>query len=160
VDLLHDLSVDAISHSKKPVAVDPVKGSRQGLGDTLDEASIVTIERMTRAHERDRTPCAATPSYRPNQHVALKRRMCVPDVPCQHVEIPVPPLWQREEQVGRLMPWTERGNTTDGGLKEAVRIAKRMTKCFVRLAGIFQLSGQIVDEFERGEFPLDLQHAA
>ena len=58
------------------------------------------------------------------------------------------------------MPWTERGDATVGGLKEVVRIAERMTECFVRLAGVFQVSGQVIDEFERGEFPLDLQHAA
>jgi uncharacterized linocin/CFP29 family protein len=58
------------------------------------------------------------------------------------------------------MPWTERGNATVRGLKEVVRIAERMTECFVRLAGVFQVSGQAIDEFERGEFPLDLQHAA
>jgi len=160
MDLLHDLSVDAISYAKEPVAVDPVKGCRQDLGDTPDEASIVTIERMTRAHERNRAPCAATPSYRSNQHVALDWRMGVADVACQHVEIPVAPLWQREEQIGHLLPGTERGNATIGGLKEVVRIAERMTECFVRLAGVFQLSGQVIDEFERGEFPLDLQHAA
>ena len=160
MDVLHYLSVDAISYSKEPVAVDPVKGSRQDLGDTPDEVSIVTIERMTRAHERNRAPCATTPSYRSNQHVALNWRMCVADVACQNVEIPVAPLWQREEQVGRLMPWTERRNATVGGLKEVVRIAERMTECFVRLAGVFQVSGQVIDEFERGEFPLDLQHAA
>jgi len=158
--LLHQLSVDPISHSKKPVAVNPVKGSRHDLGDAPDEVSIVTIERMTRAHERNRAPCAATPSYRSNQHVALSWRMRVADVACQNVEIPVAPLWQREEQVGHLMPWTERGNATVGGLKEVVRIAERMTECFVRLAAVFQVSGQFIDEFERGEFPLDLQHAA
>ena len=160
MDLLHQLSVDPISHSKEPVAVDPVKGSRHDLGDAPDEASIVPIEGMTRAHERNGAPCPATPSYRSNQHVALKWRMCVADVARQNVEIPVAALWQREEQVGHLMPWTERGNATVGGLKEVVRIAERMTECFVRLAGVFQVSGQVIDEFERGEFPLDLQHAA
>lgn len=115
---------------------------------------------MTRAHERNRAPCAATPSHRSNQHVALNRRIGVPDVASQNVEIPVLPFWQREQEVGCLMPWTERGDATDGGLKEVVRIAERLTEGFVRLAGVFQVSGQVVDEFERGEFPLDLQHAA
>ena len=160
MDLLHQLSVDPISHSKEPVAVDPVKGSRHDLGDAPDEVSIVPIERMTRAHERNGAPCPATPWHRSNQHVALSGRMCVADVACQNVEIPVAPLWQREEQVGQLMPWTERGHATVGGLKEVVRIAERMTERFVRLAGVFQVSGQVIDEFERGEFPLDLQHAA
>jgi hypothetical protein len=66
-------------------------------------------------------------SYRTNQHVALNWRMCVADVACQNVEIPVAPLWQRE--VGHLMPRTERGNATVGGLKEVVRIAEHMTEC-------------------------------
>ena len=35
-----------------------------------------------------------------------------------------------------------------------------MAERLVRLANIFQMSGQAVDEFERGEFPLDRQHAA
>lgn len=86
--------------------------------------------------------------------------MCVADVACQNVEIPVAPLWQREEQVGHLMSWAERGNATVGGLKKVVRVAERVTECFVRLAGVFQVTGQVIDEFERGEFPLDLQHAA
>jgi exonuclease VII small subunit len=30
----------------------------------------------------------------------------------------------------------------------------------VRLADVFQVSRQVVDELERGELPLDLQHAA
>ena len=160
MDLLHQLSVDPISHSKEPVAVDPVKGSRHDLGDAPDEVSIVPIEGVTRAHKRNGAPCPATPSYRSNQHVALNWRLCVADVACQNVEIPFAPFWQREEQVGRLIPWTERGNATVGGLKEVVRIAERMTERFVRLASVFQLSGQVVDEFERGEFPLDLQHPA
>ena len=160
MDLLHDLSVDAISYAKEPVAVDPVQGVRQDVGDTPDEASIVTIERMTRPHERNRAPCAATPSYRSNHHVALNRRIGVPDVASQNVEIPVPPFWKREQQVGRLMPWTERGDTPVGGLKEGVRIAESLTKRFLRLAGVLQVSGQVVDEFERGEFPLDLEHDA
>jgi hypothetical protein len=160
MDLLHQLSVDPISHSKEPVAVDPVKGSRHDLGDAPDEVSIVPIEGMTRAHERYGAPCPATPSYRSNQHVALNWRLCVADVACQNVEIPVAALWEREEQVGHRMAWAERGNATVGGLKEVVRLAESIAECFVRLAGVFQVSGQVIDEFERGEFPLDLQHAA
>jgi hypothetical protein len=160
MDLLHQLSVDPISHSKEPVAVDPVKGSRHDLGDAPDEVSIVPIEGMTRAHERNGAPCPATPSYRSNQHVALNWRLCVADVACQNVEIPVAALWEREEQVGHRMSWAERGNATVGGLKEVVRLAERIADCFVRLARVFQVSGQVIDEFERGEFPLDLQHAA
>ena len=160
MDLLHHLSVDPIPHAEEPVAIDPVNGGRHNRGDPCNEVSIVPIERMTRTHDGNRAPCAATPSYRSNQYVALNWRMGVADVACQHVEIPVAPLWQREEHVGHLMPWTERGNATVGGLKEVVRVAERMTECFVRLAGVFQVSGQVIDEFERGEFPLDLQHAA
>ena len=160
MDLLHDLWIDPISYSKQPVAVDAVQGVRQDVGDTPDETSIVTIERMTGAHERNRAPCAATPSHRSNHHVALNRRIGVPDVASQNVEIPVPPFWQREQQIGRLMSWTERGVAPDGGVKEVVRIPQCLTECLVRLAGVFQVSGQVVDEFERGEFPLDLQHAA
>jgi hypothetical protein len=160
MDLLHDLSIDAISDSKEPVAVDPVQGIRQDFGDTLDEASLVTIKRMTWAHERNRAPCAAPSSHRSNQHVALNRRMPVLDEASQDIEIPIPPLWKREQQVGCLMPWTQRSDAPVGGLKEVVRIAKRLTERFVRLAGVSQVSGQVVDEFERSEFPLDLEHAA
>ena len=160
MDLLHQLSVDPISHSKEPVAVDPVKGSRHDLGDAPDEVSIVPIEGVTRAHKRNGAPCPATPSYRSNQHVALNWRLRVADVRCQNVEIPVAALWQREEQVGHLVPGTERGHAAVGGLKEVVRLAERIAGCLVRLAGVFQVSGQVIDEFERGELPLDLQHAA
>jgi hypothetical protein len=86
--------------------------------------------------------------------------MPVLDEASQDIEIPIPPLWKREQQVGCLMPWTQRSDAPVGGLKEVVRIAKRLTERFVRLAGVSQVSGQVVDEFERSEFPLDLEHAA
>ena len=78
----------------------------------------------------------------------------------QDVEIPVGLLWQCEEKVGCLTPWTELGDAAVIGLKEVAHIAKGMTQCLVRLAGILQVREQVIDEFERGEFPLDLQHAA
>jgi hypothetical protein len=160
MDLLHDLSVDPIPDSKEPVAVDPVKGGRQDLGNATDEVSLVPIEWVTRPHERDCAPGAATPLYRSNQHVAPNWRTCVPDVLGQHVQIPVAPLWQHEEQVGFLTAWREGGHAAAGGLKEGVRIAERVTERLVRLPDVSQVSGQVVDELERGELPLDLQHAA
>ena len=86
--------------------------------------------------------------------------MCVADVARQDVEIPVRLLRQREEKVGFLTPWTERGDAAVSGLKEVARVAERMTECLVRLADVLQMSGQVIDEFERGEFPLHRQHAA
>jgi hypothetical protein len=160
VDLLHHLPVDPIAYAKEPVAVDPVNGSRQDRGDAPDEVSIVSIERMTRPHERNCAPGTATPSYRSDQQVSLNRRICVADVASQDVEIPVRLLWQREEKVGFLTPWTERGHAAMSGLIEVARVAERMTERLVRLADVFQMSGQVIDEFERSEFPLHLQHAA
>ena len=44
--------------------------------------------------------------------------------------------------------------------EELARVAERMPQRLVRLAHVFQMSGQAVDELERGEFPLDRQHGA
>ena len=44
--------------------------------------------------------------------------------------------------------------------EELARVAKRMPQRLVRLPDVFQMSGQAVDELQRGEFPLDRQHGA
>ena len=86
--------------------------------------------------------------------------MRVSDVVRQDVEIPVGLLWQCEEKVSVLTPWTELGDAAVSRLKEVARVAKGMTQCLVRLADVPQMHGQVVDEFERGEFPLYRHHAA
>jgi hypothetical protein len=60
MDLLHHLSVDPIPRAEEPVAIDPVNGGRQDRGDPCNELSIVALERMTRTHDGNRAPCAAT----------------------------------------------------------------------------------------------------
>jgi hypothetical protein len=42
------------------------------------------------------------------------------------------------------------------GLKEVARVAKGVAEGLLRVADVFQMCRQIIDEFERGEFPLHL----
>ena len=44
--------------------------------------------------------------------------------------------------------------------KNSRRVTERMSQRLVRLPDVLQMSGQAVDEFERGEFPLHRQHGA
>jgi hypothetical protein len=84
----------------------------------------------------------------------------VADEASQHVEIPARLLWQREEKIGLLAPRVERGHAAMSGLKEVARVAKCMAEGLLRVADVFQVCRQIIDEFERGEFPLHLQPVA
>jgi hypothetical protein len=103
--------------------------------------SIVSIKRMTRTHDGNRAPGAATPRYRSKQHVSLNGKMCVADIARQDVEIPVGLLWQGEEKFGCLTPWTELGDAAVSGLKEVARVAKGVTQSLVRLTDISQMRG-------------------
>ena len=118
--------------------------------------SIVSVEQMPWTHDGKCRPCAATPSYRADQHVPLNRPICVADEAGQDIEIPAGLLWQREEKVGLLTPRVERGHTAMSGVKEVARVAEGMTDCLLRVANVSQVCGQVIDEFERGEFPLHL----
>lgn len=115
---------------------------------------------MPWAHDGEGPPCAAASSNRSDQHVPLGWPTCVADEASQHVEIPARLLWQREEKIGLLAPRVERGHAAMSGLKEVARVAKGMTEGFLRVADIFQMCRQVIDEFERGEFPLHLSPAA
>ena len=53
---------------------------------------------------------------------------------------------------------TECGDAPVGGVEELAGITNGMPQRFVRLADVFQMSGQAVDEFEGGKFPLDGHH--
>ena len=159
MDLLHHLPVDTVSYVEEPIAVDPMNGGRQQCGDAGDEMPIVSIERMTWTHDGKCRPCAATPSYRSDQHVPLTRPMCVANEAGQDVEIPARLLWQRKEKLGLLMSRTERRDTAVSGLKKVARIAERMTERLLRIADVFQMCREVIDEFERGEFPFHLEHA-
>ena len=97
---------------------------------------------------------------RSNQYVPLNWRVCVADIARQDFQVPGGLLGEGEEKAGGRVSWTERGDTAVRGLKEVASVAERLTECFVRLANVLQMSGQVVDEFERGEFALYLQHAA
>ena len=122
--------------------------------------SIVSIERMAWTHDGERSPCAATSSNRSDQHVPLSWPTCVADEVGQHVEIPPRLLWQREEQVGLLAPRVECGHAAMSGLKEIARVAKGVAEGLLRVADVFQMCRQIIDEFERCEFLLHLQPTA
>ena len=115
---------------------------------------------MTWTHDGKSAPCAAPPSYRSNQHVPLTWPMCVADEAGQDVEIPARLLWQRKEKIGLLTPRMEHGHAAVSRLKKVARVAEGMTECLLRVADVFQMRGQVIDEFERGEFPLFPQHAA
>ena len=75
----------------------------------------------------------------------------------QYVEIPARLLWQREEKVGLQAPRVQRGHAAMRSLKEIARVSKGVPEGLLRVADVFQLCGQIIDEFERGEFPLHLK---
>ena len=86
--------------------------------------------------------------------------MCVADIARQHAQIPVHPSWQREEEVGFRVARPERGDAAVRRAEELPRVTERMPQRLVRFAGVFQMSGQAVDELQRGELPLYRQHGA
>src|SRR5258705_7665857 len=54
----------------------------------------------------------------------------------------------------------KRGDAGVSRLKELACIAVCMSKRFVRLAHVFEVNSQAVEEFERGEFPIYRHHGA
>jgi hypothetical protein len=84
----------------------------------------------------------------------------VADVARQHAQVPIRLLWQGKQQVGLCAAGAERGDAAVRGLEELARVAQRMAERLVRLADVFQVRGQAVDEFERGELALNRQHGA
>jgi hypothetical protein len=160
MDLLHDLPIDAVAHAQQPIAVDAVHRLGQDRGDARDQPPIVTIEFAPRRDQRERAPGAAPAPDRANQHVALQRRVGVPDVARQHVPVPVGVLGQREQQIGRRPAGPQRRDAAVRGLEEVARVAERVAQRLVRLAHVFQVRGQAVDELERGQLPLYGQHGA
>jgi hypothetical protein len=86
--------------------------------------------------------------------------MRVPDVARQHPQVPRRVFGQREEQVGLRAAGTQRRDAAVGGLEELPRVAEGVPQRLVRLADILQVSGQAVDELERGELPLHGHHGA
>ena len=64
------------------------------------------------------------------------------------------------EGLSRDVVLSQAPDAAEGGLEKLPRVAERMTERLVRLAEVFQASGQVADESERREFPLGLQHAA
>lgn len=84
--------------------------------------------------------------------------MGVTDVARQHAQVPVGLLWQREEEVGFRAAGAERCDAAVSGPEELARVAERVPERLVRLANIFQMSGQALYEFERGELALYRQH--
>ena len=67
------------------------------------------------------------------------------------------PIDRLEEKIGLLAPRMERGHAAMRGLKEIARVAQGVAEGLLRVADVFQMCGQIVDEFECGEFPLHRQ---
>src|SRR6476660_3752012 len=120
--------------------------------------SIFSVEGVARADQGQRAPGAATAPDRSNQHVALNRRMRVPDVAGQHVAIPLAGLWQLEQQLSLRAARTQRGYAAVRGPKEIARVPECMAQCLVWLAHVLQVSGQAVNEFERRELPFQGQH--
>jgi hypothetical protein len=84
--------------------------------------------------------------------------MCVTDVARQHAQIPG--RLQREEEVSLRAAGVKRGDAAVSRLKKLACIAECMSKRFVRLPRVFQVSSEAVEECERGEFPLQRQHGA
>jgi len=78
--------------------------------------------------------------------------MCVADVTRQHAEVPVGLFGQREEEIGLRATRPQRRDAAVGGFEELARVTERMPQRFVRLPDVFQVSGQAVDELQRGEF--------
>jgi hypothetical protein len=160
VNLLNDLPIDPVAHAEEPIAIDPVNGCRQRRRDTRDQAAVLSIEGMARAHKRDRAPGAATPPHRSNQHVPVDLRIRVKDIARHHAYVPVGLLWQLEEQIGFGTARAQCGHATVSRLKKLARIAEHLSQGLVRLADLIQMSGQAVDELECGELPLCRHHGA
>ena len=112
----------------------------------------------SRAYQRNRAPCSAATPDRADQHVALNRRMCVTDEARQHAKVPAGQLRQRKEKVGFRAARPEGCDTAVAGAEKLARITEPVPERLVRLANVLQMSGQALNEFERGELALYRQH--
>ena len=158
MDLHHHFPVDPVAHAEEPIAIDSVNGGRQDRSDPRHQAPVVAIEGVARCDERNRAPLSAATTDRADQHVALKGRLRVTDIARQDAPLPVGHFGQREEEVCLGVARAELGDTALPGLEELARITKRMSQRLVGLPDLFQVSGESVNELQRGEFPLDRQH--
>src|SRR5262249_19747376 len=133
MDLLADLPVDLVAHAEQPVAIDPMDPLGERSADAPEQTPIVAVVRSARTKERDRAPGSLAPSQRGHQHLALDRRMFVPDVARQHAEVPRGAFREREEDLRLRAPRLEAGDASARRLKELARLAERVPQRFVRL---------------------------